>query len=84
MSDSEFISSRAASICCLQKLLKQSRLLPHGVVAAALDVSKQRLSNLILGGYVDTETVCGARLVSVSTALFYAKARWVHLNTVLN
>ena len=66
----------AASISDLQTLEKLSRLLPLGIVASGLNVSKQRLSDLIRDGRVTTESVAGSRLVVVASALTFAKARY--------
>lgn len=70
------IEQMVASISCLRTLRSVSRLLPHGVVASALNVSKQRLSDLIRDGVVRTELAMGCRLVVVQSALTFAEGRY--------
>ncbi len=65
-----------ACISGLDELRRKSRLLPHGIVAARLCVSRQRLDELIRRGVVETDSVDGGRLVVVASALSYAKARY--------
>ena len=74
------IEQMAESILNLGELCRQSRLLPHGIVASRLCVSKQRLDDLIRDGVVRTEKVCGARLVLVRSALIFAKARYQRIS----
>jgi hypothetical protein len=66
----------AASVADLKTVLKRYRVLPHGVVAAQLRISHQRLSDLILKKAIETEPYFGARAIVVVSALNYAKARY--------
>lgn len=63
------------SVADLRRLARVSRLLPPGVVASVLDVSKQRVSDLCSRGVILTEPVLGSRLVVVSSALRFAELR---------
>lgn len=74
------IEQLAASISDLRRLQKRSRLLPQFVVARRLCVSKQRLSALILGGQILSESLDGFPLVDVSSALSYAKSRYLRIS----
>lgn len=60
----------------MARLKDQSRLLPQGIVAGALCVSKQRLDFLVRDGVIDSECVSGCRLVVVGSALNYARRRF--------
>jgi len=55
---------------------KQSSLFSPGVVAVLLQVSRQRMSQLIHDGHVQAEPFQGARFGPVRSALNYAKARY--------
>jgi hypothetical protein len=68
------------SVAEVKKLAASSRLLPLGIVASGLCVSKQRLSDLIKDGRILTEALSGARLVVVSSALKFATARCLRMS----
>jgi hypothetical protein len=68
------IEQMGASISYLRTLAKPSRLFSYGIVASGPNVSKQRMTDLILGGRLVTESVAGSRLVVVDSALTCAKA----------
>jgi hypothetical protein len=78
-----FMSTREQLESCieaLKNLSRRSRLLPPGVVASELNVSKQRLNDLIEEGRIQTETLAGSRMVLVSSATKFAVNRWQRAN----
>ena len=70
------IEQMEACISDLRRLSRVSRLLPHGMVASRLLVSKQRLSDLIQDSVIQTESLDGCRLVVVASALRFAIKRY--------
>ena len=65
----------AACVSDLRSLRKLYRVLPHGVAAMKLRVSRYTLFDLIRDGYVQTEPYFGGSAVLVDSLLKYAKAR---------